>query len=84
MDFLEHSMDIRSLAGPLKETQRMKKPELVLTSTPEDAFLSGVCFACPTIKFSLKGNNLEHEQLLRTMFDNDFRRVHSDKTPKPE
>jgi hypothetical protein len=48
----------------------MKKPELVLTSTPEDDFLSGGCSACPTIKFSLKGNNQEHKQLLRTMFDN--------------
>jgi hypothetical protein len=61
----------------------MKKPELVLTSTPEDDFLSGVCSGCPTIKFRLEGNTLEHKQLLRTMFDNHFRRVHSDKKPRP-
>jgi hypothetical protein len=60
----------------------MKKLELVLTSTPGDDFLSGVCSACATIQFSLKGNTLEHKQLLRTMFDNHFRRVHSEKKPE--
>jgi hypothetical protein len=62
----------------------MKKPELVLTSTPEDDFLRGLCSACPTIKFRLEGNTLEHKQLLRTMFDNHVRRVHSEKTTRLE
>jgi hypothetical protein len=62
----------------------MKKPELALTAKPEDNFLTGRCSAYPKIKFGLAGNTLEHKQLLRTMFDNHVRRVHSGKTPRPE
>jgi hypothetical protein len=60
----------------------MTKPELVLTSKPEDNFLTGRCSSCPKIKFNLAGNTLEHKQILRTMFDNHIRRVHSEKSPE--
>jgi hypothetical protein len=62
----------------------MNKPDLVLTSEPEDTFLTGWCSSCPKIKYSLAGNTLEHKRLLRTMFDNHIRTVHSEKIPRAE
>jgi hypothetical protein len=55
----------------------MNKPELVITSKPEDDFLTGGCSSCPTTKFKLTGNSLEQKKMLRGMFDNHFRRVHA-------
>jgi hypothetical protein len=54
----------------------MRKADLVLTSKPEDDFLSGHCSSCPQVRFKLSGNTLEYKRALRTMFDAHFRRVH--------
>ena len=54
----------------------MQKAALVLTSKPEDDFLSGHCSFCPQIRFKLSGNTLEYKRALRTMFDAHYRRVH--------
>jgi hypothetical protein len=64
----------------------MKRAELIVTSKPEDDFLTGVCSSCPQVHFRLTGNTLEQKRLLRTMFDNHFRRVHMREepaTPRP-
>jgi hypothetical protein len=54
----------------------MQKADLVLTSKPEDDFLSAHCSSCPQVRFKLSGNTLEYKRALRTMFDAHFRRVH--------
>jgi hypothetical protein len=54
----------------------MKKPELVITSSPDDGFLAGHCSSCHSVKFKLQGNTIDHKKLLRGMFDQHFKRVH--------
>jgi hypothetical protein len=54
----------------------MTKPELILTSKPDDDFLTGGCSSCPDVQFKLTGNTLEHKKLLRVMFDNHLLRSH--------
>jgi hypothetical protein len=54
----------------------MQKPELQITSNPDDDFLEGVCSSCRQVRFRLVGNDLKHKEMLRKMFDNHFRRVH--------
>jgi hypothetical protein len=54
----------------------VSKPQLIVTSKPEDEFLDGVCSICRSVKFHLTGNTLERKQVLRKMFDNHVRRDH--------
>jgi hypothetical protein len=54
----------------------MKKPELVLTSKPDDDFLTGSCSACEA-RFRLSGNTLKEKALLRAMFDNHALSIHA-------
>ena len=54
----------------------MNKPELIITSRPDDDFLTGGCSSCPQVKFKLTGNDLHQKQVLRGMFDHHFQRVH--------
>ena len=60
----------------LWETSRMEKPDLVITSFPDDGFLAGHCSSCHSVKFTLQGNTMHHKKLLRGMFDQHFKRVH--------
>jgi hypothetical protein len=52
------------------------KAELVIDSAPDDGFLVAHCSACPAVRFNLSGNTLQEKTLLRTMYDQHFRRVH--------
>jgi hypothetical protein len=52
------------------------KPELVITSNPDDHFLKANCSLCPNIRFNLLGNTLAEKTLLRAMFDVHARQVH--------
>jgi Fe-S cluster biogenesis protein NfuA len=54
----------------------MNKPDLVITSSPDDGFLEGHCSSCHSVKFTLQGNTMHHKMLLRGMFDQHFKRVH--------
>jgi hypothetical protein len=54
----------------------MTKPELVITSKPDDDFLTGECSSCPQAKFKLTTNNLSQKKILRAMFDQHFKRIH--------
>jgi hypothetical protein len=54
----------------------VKKPELIITSSPDDDILAGNCSSCPAAQFRLRGNTLKHKELLRAMFDKHFKRVH--------
>jgi hypothetical protein len=54
----------------------MKKAELVIDSTPDDDLVAGHCSSCSAVQFRLRGNNLRNKELLRTMFDKHFGRVH--------
>jgi len=44
-------------------------PQLVLDSTPADAYLAGHCSSCPKVKFRLEANTLHHKLILRELFD---------------
>src|ERR1700730_2599946 len=46
----------------------MAKPELIMESRPKDDFLTGVCSACPNVRFIRAGNSLPQTALLRGMF----------------
>ena len=59
---------------PWETWDAMKKPELVLTSKPDDDFLTGSCSACGA-RFRLSGNTLQQKALLRAMFDNHALRI---------
>ena len=54
----------------------MKTPELVVTSKPDDDFLTGECSACPHVHFTLPSNTLTQKMILRAMFDQHAKRVH--------
>jgi hypothetical protein len=60
----------------LWETGGVEKAELIITSSPDDDILSGHCSACPQAQFRLRGNTLKKKELLRSMFDKHFKRVH--------
>jgi len=46
---------------------QIDKAELVLTSSPNDDFLTAHCSRCPSVKFKLQGNALRQKELLRTL-----------------
>ena len=54
----------------------MKKPELLITSKPDDDYLEGLCSSCQQVRFELTGNSLSQKQVLRGMFDRHFQREH--------
>jgi hypothetical protein len=60
----------------LWETRSVNKPELVITSSPDDEILAGHCSSCRGVQFRLRGSNLRQKDLLRGMFDKHFKRVH--------
>jgi hypothetical protein len=55
------------------------KAKLVMESKPDDGFLRARCSACPHVRFSLTGNTLAQEALLRMVFDAHFKLVHMNK-----
>jgi hypothetical protein len=54
----------------------VKKPELVITSSPDDEMLAGNCSSCPYVQFRFRGNNRRNQEIMRGMFDTHFKRVH--------
>jgi hypothetical protein len=64
------------IGSGLWETRGVNKPELVITSSPDDELLSGKCSSCPAVQFRLRGNNLRHKEVMRGLFDKHFKRVH--------
>jgi len=46
---------------------QIEKAELVVTSSPNDDFLTAHCSRCPSVKFKLQGNALRQKELLRTL-----------------
>jgi hypothetical protein len=55
----------------------VKKPELIVTSAPDDDMLAGHCSSCPkTAQFRFRANNLRNRERMRRMFDTHFKRVH--------
>jgi hypothetical protein len=61
---------------------QIEKAELVLTSSPNDDFLTAHCSRCPSVKFKLQGNALRQKELLRTLFDQHFARAHRHEPPQ--
>jgi hypothetical protein len=59
----------------------VNKPELLITSSPEDEILSGNCSSCRAVQFRIRGNNLRNQELMRGMFDKHFKRVHMRNDP---
>jgi hypothetical protein len=54
----------------------MKKPELVIDSTPDDSFISIRCSSCTDFNVRIEGNTLPNKALMRGMYDLHFRLVH--------
>jgi hypothetical protein len=52
------------------------KPQLVITSSPDDEILSGNCSSCRAVQFRFRGNNLRNQEIMRGMFEKHFKRVH--------
>jgi hypothetical protein len=54
----------------------MKKPEKVITSTPEDSFISIGCSSCDTFVVKVEGNTLPNKALIRGIYDLHFKLIH--------
>jgi hypothetical protein len=54
----------------------MKKPELVIESTPDDRFIAIRCSSCDTFKVRIEGNTLSNKALMRGMYDLHFKQLH--------
>jgi len=54
----------------------VKKPGLIITSSPQDEILAGRCSSCPSAQFRLRGNTLKNKEVLRSIFETHFKRVH--------
>jgi hypothetical protein len=54
----------------------MAVPQLLITSAPDDGFLTATCSECPHVIFKLTSNGLKEKRLLRMLFDQHVRREH--------
>jgi hypothetical protein len=54
----------------------MKKPELIIESTPDDDFISIRCSSCDTFKVRIEGNTLASKTMIRGIYDLHFRYIH--------
>ena len=54
----------------------MKKPELVIDSTPENTFIAAHCSSCEDFRFRVEGNSPVNDTLARGIFDLHFTLIH--------
>ncbi len=65
-----------ALGFGLWETVVMKKPELIIESTPDDGFIAIRCSSCDTFKVRIEENTLASKAMIRGIYDLHFRYVH--------